>query len=123
MIPSQWSLRLAASAGLVLVAGPAPELRVLRVVPAGEASPTAAVTITFDRPVAGSLDRTVEPGAIFRIEPAAGKPTLAAAAQGTPPPLSGQGFLWPVNGKVVGGFGPIDQGQRRDGIDIAEMIR
>ena len=67
---------------------------------------------------AGQKLRLPDPD-VFRIEPAAGKPTLAAAAQGTPPPLSGQGFLWPVNGKVVGGFGPIDQGQRRDGIDIA----
>jgi murein DD-endopeptidase MepM/ murein hydrolase activator NlpD len=67
---------------------------------------------------AGQKLRLPDPD-VFRIEPAAGKPTLAAAAQGTPPPLSGQGFLWPVNGKVIGGFGPIDQGQRRDGIDIA----
>jgi murein DD-endopeptidase MepM/ murein hydrolase activator NlpD len=58
---------------------------------------------------AGQKLRLPDPD-VFRIEPAAGKPTLAAAAQG---------FLWPVNGKVVGGFGPIDQGQRRDGIDIA----
>ena len=67
---------------------------------------------------AGQKLRLPDPD-VFRIEPAAGKPTLAAAARGTPPPLSGRGFLWPVNGKVIGGFGPIDQGQRRDGIDIA----
>jgi murein DD-endopeptidase MepM/ murein hydrolase activator NlpD len=67
---------------------------------------------------AGQKLRLPDPD-VFRIEPAAGKPTLAAAAHGTPPPLSGRGFLWPVNGKVVGGFGPMDQGQRRDGIDIA----
>jgi murein DD-endopeptidase MepM/ murein hydrolase activator NlpD len=42
-----------------------------------------------------------------------------ASARGKAPPLSGQGFLWPVNGKVIGGFGPIGAGQRRDGIDIA----
>jgi murein DD-endopeptidase MepM/ murein hydrolase activator NlpD len=53
----------------------------------------------------------------FKVEPAAGKPVTIA--HGEPPPLSGAGFLWPVNGKVVGGFGPINQGQRRDGIDIA----
>jgi murein DD-endopeptidase MepM/ murein hydrolase activator NlpD len=40
-------------------------------------------------------------------------------ADGKPPPLSGDGFLWPVNGKVIGGFGPDDHGHRRDGIDIA----
>jgi hypothetical protein len=27
------------------------------------------ITVTFDRPVAGSLDRTVDPRGLFRIEP------------------------------------------------------
>jgi murein DD-endopeptidase MepM/ murein hydrolase activator NlpD len=36
-----------------------------------------------------------------------------------PPPLTGRGFIWPVNGKVIGGFGRTRGGQRRDGIDIA----
>jgi murein DD-endopeptidase MepM/ murein hydrolase activator NlpD len=40
-------------------------------------------------------------------------------ATGKPPPLAGDDFLWPVNGKVIGAFGPIDQWRRRDGIDIA----
>ena len=40
-------------------------------------------------------------------------------ATGAPPPLQGDDFLWPVNGKVIGAFGPIDQWRRRDGIDIA----
>jgi murein DD-endopeptidase MepM/ murein hydrolase activator NlpD len=44
---------------------------------------------------------------------------VPAAIHDKPPPLSGQGFLWPVNGKVIGGFGPTGQGERRDGIDIA----
>ena len=70
MIPSQTvSLKLLAAAGLLLVTDSAGELRVLRVVPSEDAAPTAAVTITFDRPVAGSLDRTVDPKGIFRIEP------------------------------------------------------
>ena len=68
MPPSQpLSLGLAAAAGLALASGPAPELRVLRVVPSEVASPATAVTVTFDRPVAGSLDRTVDPRALFRI--------------------------------------------------------
>lgn len=53
------------------------------------------------------------------VEPAASKIGLAPVAHGKAPPLSGQGFLWPVNGKVIGGFGPLGEGQRRDGIDIA----
>ena len=64
------SLKLLAAAGLLLVADPGRELRVMRVVPADEAAPTSAITVTFDRPVAGSLDRTVNPRALFRIEPA-----------------------------------------------------
>lgn len=71
MAPSSLlSLRLAAAAGLVLASDPAPVLGVLRVVPADVAAPTAAITVTFDRPVAGSLDRTVDARTLFRIEPA-----------------------------------------------------
>jgi LysM repeat protein len=40
-------------------------------------------------------------------------------ATGKPPPLRGDDFVWPVNGKVIGSFGPIDQYRRRDGIDSA----
>ena len=70
MFPSQSaSLKLLAAAGLLLAADPARELRVLRVVPAEEAAPTAVVTITFDRPVAGSLDRTVDPAGFSASSP------------------------------------------------------
>ena len=62
--------RLLAVAGAALLADSAPALRVLRTTPNGDAAPTTAVTVTFDRPVAGSLDRTVDPRAIFRIVPA-----------------------------------------------------
>src|SRR5688500_6540797 len=55
--------------GAVLLADPGDPLRVLRVTPQDDAAPTASVTVTFDRPVAGSLDRTVDPARIFRIEP------------------------------------------------------
>src|SRR5712691_7885714 len=45
-------------------------LKILRTAPTDEAAPTSVVTVTFDRPVAGSLDRTVDPKAIFTIAPA-----------------------------------------------------
>ncbi len=45
-------------------------LRVTRTTPSGDAIPTADISVTFDRPVAGSLDRTVDAASIFRIEPA-----------------------------------------------------
>ncbi|HSL72170.1 MAG TPA: MG2 domain-containing protein, partial [Longimicrobiales bacterium] len=49
-------------------------LRVLRVHPDTPADPLTEITVTFDRPVAGSLDGTVAADRIFRIEPAvAGK--------------------------------------------------
>ncbi len=64
------SVRLLALAGAALLADAAPALRVLRTTPAGDAAPTTTVTVTFDRPVAGSLDRTVDPRAIFQIVPA-----------------------------------------------------
>src|SRR5438309_10651930 len=45
-------------------------LKILRTAPTDEAAPTSVVAVTFDRPVAGSLDRTVDPKAIFTITPA-----------------------------------------------------
>jgi murein DD-endopeptidase MepM/ murein hydrolase activator NlpD len=48
-----------------------------------------------------------------------GEPRTVRLATGAPPPLKGDDFLWPVNGKVVGSYGWIDQWRRRDGIDIA----
>ncbi|MEP7001839.1 MAG: Ig-like domain-containing protein, partial [bacterium] len=49
-------------------------LRVIRVSPTSDAPVTAMITVTFDRPVAGSLDRTIDPATILRVEPAiAGK--------------------------------------------------
>ncbi|MHB1327578.1 MAG: alpha-2-macroglobulin family protein [Gemmatimonadales bacterium] len=47
-----------------------PALRVIRTTPGPEASPTSVVTITFDRPVAGSLDGTVDARSLVTIRPA-----------------------------------------------------
>lgn len=55
--------------GSLVVSGPTP-LRVLRVTPADRAAATSVVSVTFDRPVAGSLDATVDPKRIFSITPA-----------------------------------------------------
>ena len=48
---------------------------------------------------------------------------VAAAPSGfapqPPPAKSGGGFLWPVSGKVISGFGSKEQGLRNDGINIA----
>src|SRR5690242_276554 len=45
-------------------------LHVLRHSPSDTASPGNIVAVTFDRPVAGRLDATINPHRIFRIEPA-----------------------------------------------------
>jgi murein DD-endopeptidase MepM/ murein hydrolase activator NlpD len=37
---------------------------------------------------------------------------------GTPPPRSGQRFLWPVRGDIIVGFGPREGGLQNDGINI-----
>src|SRR5437588_362056 len=49
--------------------GPEP-LKSVRPARSDEAAPTSVVAVTFDRPVAGSLDRTVDPKAILTITPA-----------------------------------------------------
>ncbi|HJU88449.1 MAG TPA: Ig-like domain-containing protein, partial [Gemmatimonadaceae bacterium] len=69
MLANRLTLALAGATALLSVE-PAP-VRVLRVSPTGEASPLAPVTVTFDRPVAGSLDYSIDAKSVFRIEPAA----------------------------------------------------
>lgn len=113
----------------------------LRVPQAGDAPPAPAPVVAERITVAAAIP-VVEPVAAKPVlvaalpapKPVPAKPSVRGAdiataklepaielvkGQGKPPPLSGDGFLWPVNGKVVGAFGPIDQWRRRDGIDIA----
>ena len=63
------SALLVAGAALYLTLPPTP-LHVLRVAPTSDAERNATIAVTFDRPVAGSLDRTVDPRRIVRVEPA-----------------------------------------------------
>ncbi|HXB25889.1 MAG TPA: MG2 domain-containing protein [Gemmatimonadaceae bacterium] len=56
-----------AAAGLL--SGGRPPLRILRTTPDATASPAATITIVFDRPVAGSLDYTIDPRTIVHVEP------------------------------------------------------
>ncbi len=71
MLLTSFRLRLLLAAGLgTAAAGPGTPLRVLRSSPSQDASPTAAISVTFDRPVAGSLDRTVDPRPLLTVEPA-----------------------------------------------------
>ena len=58
-----------------LAAQDTPPLRVIRTAPSAQtASALSQIAVTFDRPVAGSLDRVVDPATVMRIEPSiAGK--------------------------------------------------
>ena len=47
-----------------------PELHILRTSPEDGASPASEITVTFDRPVAGSLDYTVPADSIIVVSPA-----------------------------------------------------
>jgi uncharacterized protein YfaS (alpha-2-macroglobulin family) len=60
---------LAAGAVLYLLA-PRTPLRVLRASPVDAADRNTRILVTFDRPVAGSLDRTVDPKKVLRVTPA-----------------------------------------------------
>ena len=59
-----------AAASLVTVGSVEAPLRVIRTTPVGDADPLATISVTFDRPVAGSLDRSVDPRTVMRVEPA-----------------------------------------------------
>src|SRR5262249_642296 len=45
-------------------------LRVIRSSPDGDGTPLARILVTFDRPVAGSLDNMIDPSTLLRVEPA-----------------------------------------------------
>lgn len=53
------------------------------------------------------------------VQSEASREATRKAAETEPPPLSGDGFLWPVSGRVIDGFGEKPNGARNDGINIA----
>ena len=71
------------------------------------ASADAEMTLPATRPAPSALPApTTDPEALRR------------AQHESPPALSGQGFAWPVSGKIVSSFGDKPNGQRNDGINI-----
>jgi murein DD-endopeptidase MepM/ murein hydrolase activator NlpD len=52
---------------------------------------------------------------VIRRRPAASPPPAVAR----PPAATGKGFIWPVRGRVISGFGAKAKGLRNDGINIA----
>jgi hypothetical protein len=67
MPPSRLTFLLAVAA---LASDALSPLRVIRVTPADDATPSSVITVTFDRPVAGSLDRSVDPRSVLTTVPA-----------------------------------------------------
>ena len=59
------------------------------------------------------------PGAAPRPRTLSQKTSPPPAAVPRPPPASGKGFIWPVKGRVISGFGAKAGGLRNDGINIA----
>jgi len=52
---------------------------------------------------------------VIRRRPAASPPPAVAR----PPAVTGKGFIWPVRGRAISGFGAKAKGLRNDGINIA----
>ena len=91
-------------------------------------SPPAAPPGGGDEPPPAMAPETPQPAPIPRPRPAAPAAVAIAAvdqaavrraAKKKPPSLSGDGFLWPVAGRVLDDFGAKANGQRNDGINIA----
>ncbi|HEU4585609.1 MAG TPA: Ig-like domain-containing protein, partial [Gemmatimonadaceae bacterium] len=61
---------LLAIGAIVYLLAPRTPLRILRTSPTDEADRSARILVTFDKPVAGSLDRTVDPRKVVQVTPA-----------------------------------------------------
>jgi murein DD-endopeptidase MepM/ murein hydrolase activator NlpD len=88
---------------------------------------TASVPVPQPRPVqvaALATERLAapEPEAMPAQDEATREATRRAASR-TPPALTGDGFLWPVRGRVLDAFGAKPNGARNDGINIAAIDR
>lgn len=67
---------------------------------------------------AGEPQLALAPPAADEVQDEAGREATRRAAEMEPAPLSGDGFLWPVAGEVLDGFGDKPNGMRNDGINI-----
>ena len=70
-------------------------------------------------PTGGAVGSPADAGAAPRTKPITARRIAAPPSVPKPPPKSGKGFLWPVKGKVVSGYGSKAKGLRNDGINIA----
>lgn len=82
---------------------------------AAQPAPTAASStapVPAAPPAAVPAAEPAEPAAETR------QTAAAAAPLGSPPPMRGRGFIWPVRGSVISEFGTTGKGQHNDGINI-----
>jgi murein DD-endopeptidase MepM/ murein hydrolase activator NlpD len=101
--------------GMVALIGPPPArprtvkpVMVAKAAPRPEADPPPAVRLV-----------AVRSGTTAHVQDEATVEALRRAAALSPPPLTGDGFLWPVRGRILDGFGGKPSGARNDGINIA----
>lgn len=85
-----------------------------------DVSPRSLVQLNGIRPPYNILvgQKLQIPGGEIQMA-ARANPREPVGAAAPPANSQGDGFIWPVSGRVVGRFGQTEDGQRRDGIDIA----
>jgi murein DD-endopeptidase MepM/ murein hydrolase activator NlpD len=84
--------------------------------PAGPAQAAPAVAHEKPASVARKEPETVPTASVFTpADTPSPKDTVKSAEAGGPLPK----FRWPANGRVITGFGPMTNGQKNDGINIA----
>lgn len=117
----------AASSGITVMELPPPGTAPVAPtpVPSSAAQPTASAEPAAPSATTTSPQTSAVPLPQIPSEtPPAADPatTQPPPAVPQPAPLTGGRFLWPVNGKVVSGFGPREGGLHNDGINIAAPI-
>jgi murein DD-endopeptidase MepM/ murein hydrolase activator NlpD len=102
-------------------AAPAPDASTVPPAP----STTTATTAAPAAPQTSAVPLPQPPGATApapSAPPAAEPVTVQPPAVPQPAPLTGGQFLWPVNGKIIAGFGPREGGLHNDGLNIAAPL-
>ena len=84
---------------------------------AARAEPPRLNVLPVPRP-AGEPQLAIAAPAADEVQDEALREATRRAAETRPAPLSGDGFLWPVAGEVLDGFGDKPNGMRNDGINI-----
>ncbi len=86
--------------------------------PAGSAAAPTAVAARSAP--AATRTAAAAPPARPEVVPVAARPSAPVAAEQAAPPLSGAGFIWPLeSGTVISRFGSKPDGRQNDGINIA----